>query len=105
MKILALEKEVPGVSDADFQPHLRAEAQAVWALVQADVVREVYFRQAWRGAVLILECRDAAEAGRALGQLPLVSAGLIEFEVIPLVPYSGFARLFGPGGDDQTAPC
>jgi len=30
-----------------------------------------------------------------LGTLPLVQAGLIAFEVIPLKPYPGLARLFG----------
>jgi hypothetical protein len=29
-----------------------------------------------------------------LGMLPLVQQGLITFEVIPLVPYPGFSRLF-----------
>ena len=29
-----------------------------------------------------------------LETLPLVQAGLIRFEVIPLVPYPGFGRLF-----------
>ncbi len=101
MKILALEKEMPGVSGDAFQPHLKPEAEAVWALYQADVIREIYFRQAWRGAVLILECRDAAEADQVLSQLPLVRAGLIAFEVIPLVPYPGFSRLFGGGVEDH----
>ena len=34
-------------------------------------------------------------ARQILAQLPLVQAGLIEFEIIPLVPYDGFERLFG----------
>jgi hypothetical protein len=29
----------------------------------------------------------------------MVSAGLIEFEVLPLRAYPGFARLFGPTSD------
>jgi hypothetical protein len=45
--------------------------------------------------VLVLECADAAAARAALSSLPLVHAGLIEFEIVPLVPYDGFARLFG----------
>ena len=32
---------------------------------------------------------------QALDSLPLVQAGLIHFDVIPLVPYPGFMRLFG----------
>jgi hypothetical protein len=43
---------------------------------------------------LILECADAAEAQQVLNTLPLVQAELITFKVIPLMPYSGLARLF-----------
>jgi hypothetical protein len=31
---------------------------------------------------------------KILAQLPLVQAGLIEFELIELQPYPGYARLF-----------
>jgi hypothetical protein len=94
MRILALEREVAGSSPADFQPYLVEEAWEVWRLMQANVIREVYFRADRRTAVLILECAEVAEAKQVLSQLPLVSAGLIDFEVIPLEPYSGFRRLF-----------
>ena len=94
MKILALEKETPGVTGKQFKPHLRAEAARVWELHQAGVLREIYFSQDKHEAVLMLECADAAEAQQVLSTLPLVKEGLITFEVIPLIPYSGFARLF-----------
>jgi len=42
----------------------------------------------------MLEAADAAEAQAVLATLPLVRAGLIAFEVIPLRAYPGFARLF-----------
>ena len=95
MKILALEKEVAGVKNEAFQPHLKAEAARVWELYQAGVFRELYFRQDWPGAVLVLECADVEEAVRQLDSLPLVKEGLMAFDVIPLVAYPGFARLFG----------
>jgi muconolactone delta-isomerase len=98
MKILALEKEMPGATAAAFQPHLKAEAMRVWELQQAGVLREVHFRQDRHEAVLILECADGAEAQRALGTLPMVRVGLITFEVIPLKPYPGLARLFAGAG-------
>ena len=44
MKILAIEKKVPGVTEEEFKPHLKAEAVRVWELYQADVFRELYFR-------------------------------------------------------------
>ena len=44
MKILALEREKPGLTAADFQPHLKAEARRVWELQQADVIRETHLQ-------------------------------------------------------------
>jgi muconolactone delta-isomerase len=94
MKILALEKEIPGVTEAQFRPHLKAEAAQVWELYQAGLIRELYFRQDWPGAVLVLECADVEAAHDVLNTLPLVEAGLIAFDLIPLKAYPGFSRLF-----------
>ena len=94
MKILAIEKEVPGVPDDAFAPHLRDEAARAWKLHQAGVIRELYFRDDWPGAVLMLECEDLRAAEEALASLPLVRHGLIRFELVPLRAYPGFARLF-----------
>lgn len=95
MKILAIEKDIPGVSAEHFTSDLkRAEAARAWTLYQAGALREIYFRQDQPTAVLVLECQDVNEAQRILASLPLVEAGLIAFEVIPLAPYPGFARLF-----------
>lgn len=94
MKILAMEKEVPGTAQDAFKPHLKAEAERVWELYQKGVIRELYFRKDWPGAVLVLECEDTEEAKRALNTLPLAKEGLIAFDIIALVPYPGFSRLF-----------
>ena len=94
MKILALEKERPGTASDDFAPHLQAEARALWDMLQAGTLRGIHFRDDRAAAVLILEAESTRQAETALAQLPLVKAGLIEFEVIGLRPYPGFARLF-----------
>lgn len=94
MKILAMEKEAQGVTEQDFTPHLRREAARVWQLYQAGVLRELYFRADQATAVLVLECTSVEEADRVLSTLPLVGEGLIAFDIIPLVPYPGFSRLF-----------
>ena len=70
----------------------------MWRLQQEDVIREIYFRADQSCAVLMLECDDLEQARRRLSELPLVAAGLIQFELIPLRPYPGFARLFADGG-------
>ncbi len=45
MKLLALEKDVPGVSDSSFTEEvLKKEAVCVWLLYKSGVIRELYFR-------------------------------------------------------------
>ena len=95
MKILAIEHDPPNVTDDQFTPELlQAEAQRAWELHQAGVIRELYFRADRSEAVLILECVDVDEARSILDTLPLVREKLIGFELIPLMAYPGFARLF-----------
>ena len=94
MRILAIEREVPGVTDEEFRPHLKAEAVRVWELYQAGTFRELYFRQDQPSAVLVLECADGERASEVLNTLPLVKEGLIAFDIIPLRAYPGFSRLF-----------
>ena len=94
MKILALERELLGASTEQYQRHAKSEAARAWELHKAGVLRELYFRADQRTAVLILECEDPEAASQILGTLPFVEAGLIDFEIIPLVPYDGFERLF-----------
>lgn len=94
MKILALEQEMNGVTDSDMSPHLKAEAMRVWELYREGVIREIYFDKDRHTAVIMLECESADAAKNILSTLPLVKAGLITFNIMPLIPYPGFARLF-----------
>ena len=99
MRFLAIERPVAGVTDDRFTPELAAaEARRAWELNQAGSIRELFFRADESAAVLTLECSDIDEARLVLAQLPLVAAGLIEFELIPLRAYPGFARLFTGSG-------
>jgi len=94
MKILALEHELPNTTVEGFQQYAKDEARNVWALVQAGVVRESYFRVDRSEAVLVLECPSVEDAREELSTLPFVQNKLITFELIPLKAYSGFERLF-----------
>lgn len=44
MKILAIEKEMPGVADGDYRPYLEAEARKAYELHQQGLIRELYFK-------------------------------------------------------------
>ena len=96
MKILALERELKPIAADQHQALLQDEAREVWRLQQENIIREIYFDARNHTAVILLEREDLQEAEEILKCLPLVDAGLIEFEMIPLKPYDGFARLFMP---------
>lgn len=94
MKILAIENEFEGKTSKDFQPYLKDEAGTVWELYKQNFIREIYFRADQSSAVLMLESESIEDARETLAKLPLVKKELIYFEIIPLVPYPGFERLF-----------
>lgn len=94
MKILALERELPGVNAQQFQRFAKEEARKAWLLYQNGLIRELYFRADQNMAVLVLECGSTDEARAVLADLPFVREGLIAFDLIPLRAYPGFERLF-----------
>ncbi len=94
MKIIAMEVEKPGLTSEDFRPFLKEESKAAWELYKKGIIREMFFRRDRIVAVLMLECESVEEAKEYLDTLPLVKENLIEFELIPLKPYTGFERLF-----------
>lgn len=94
MQIIALEHECRTFSGKAADAILRAEALTLWTLQQEGVVRAAYFRADRKEAILILESNSVNESEAQLSRLPLVQGGYIQFELIPLAPYDGFARLF-----------
>ena len=94
MKFIALEIEKATATATDFEPHLKNEAQRVWELQQQGIIREAYFRADRHTAVLVLECESLPQAQKLISSFPLVQQDLIHFDIIPLIPYSGFSRLF-----------
>jgi hypothetical protein len=105
MRYLALERALPTLPRSDYSDLLQREAAAVWRLQTAGLIRDISFTHPERHAVLVLECPSLAAARAHLAELPLVRAGLIEFQLHELRPYDGYERLFAPGYDraERTA--
>jgi predicted Ser/Thr protein kinase len=94
MKITALKVELHNQKTDTFDVILKDEARVIWHQVQSGMIREIYFHGENHTAVMILEVPGLGEAEDILSQLPLAREGFIRFEIIPLVPYDGYARLF-----------
>ncbi|WP_063800812.1 RNA-binding protein [Mastigocoleus testarum] len=94
MKILAIGKIPSGVPLNNVQTHLAAEAEKVWQLYISESLREIYLRTDQPGAVVVLECVDVEAAKAILATLPLVKAGMLDFDFIPLGPFRTYELLF-----------
>jgi hypothetical protein len=96
MKILAIAKVDPQTTLEKIQPHLEAEVKHAWKLYREGAFREMYSCLDRRlGVVFVLECSSGDDARRILEELPFVREKLIDFETIPLGPFSYFEMLFG----------
>jgi putative intracellular protease/amidase len=94
MKILAIDHLLPGATEAMVMEHMPAEAEQAWQLMKAGVIRENYLRGDGHGAVAVLECADVTEAQAIMSTFPLVKAGLIDFDYIPLGAFTPLETLF-----------
>lgn len=78
-------------SDADFAPHLEAEAQRARALYEEGFIRNIWHRGDVGGACLLVEADSETCVREKLATLPLVNSGMLEVTyVVPLKPYGGF---------------
>ena len=93
MKILAIEKEIPGTDWSAVDKALLAqEASEVYKMYLAEWLREHYFTEE-KCAVLVLECENKLHAQELLSELPLVKKKLIVFELMELHAYMGYDRI------------
>ena len=94
MKLLAIEKELVTKTAGTDKALFEREARRAWELTQSGIFREMYFMRDRPLAVIILEADSVEAAKKALDSLPLVQEKIIDFDIIALAPYPGFARLF-----------
>ena len=92
MRLLAIiERKTREFAEEHFERLLEPEAECVRTLYSQGIFRSVHSRGDVKGAVVELECESIGDAQSALAQLPFASAGLVSIQLIPLLPYRGFA--------------
>ncbi len=94
MKILAIERPGVATSSPETTRTLQIkQADRLRALYLAGILRECYSTPQ-HGTILVLECADEQEATAWLNKLPLAREHQILYEVVPLIPFTGFEVLF-----------
>jgi hypothetical protein len=94
VKILAVISVAPHAQAERIGAGLRAELEASWALLQADILREAYATDFPSRVVFVLEASSVLEAAAVLNRLPLVAEDQFRIELTPLLPFVNWARLF-----------
>ncbi len=96
MKFLCLDIPQTDAGMEKYQPHMLDEARHAWKLYESGIVRDIYFRQDRPGVAVIAEAESMEAAKKALAGFPLAKAGLIDWDVIPLGPFTNWELLFAP---------
>ncbi|MBR8834720.1 MAG: hypothetical protein DSM106950_11945 [Stigonema ocellatum SAG 48.90 = DSM 106950] len=94
MQVLVIARVIAGTAIEKVLPLVKPEAAKVWEYYAADLVRTVHYFADNSGAVLLFEASNLEAVNSAVTQLPMVQAGVLQCEVIPLAPYTGIAELF-----------
>lgn len=100
MKILAMSHRCNGATDEKIDSKLRQETAQIWRFYVDGFIREWYDRKDIQGVVLILESPTVETAQSMLEGLALVQAGLIEFDLISLVPCRSLETLMQSQGKE-----
>ena len=91
MQFLAvIRRRTEQFTQEQFDAVLEPEAERVRLLYKEGGIRAVYSRGDKPGAVVQLECNDYEEALHILESLPFAQHGMLEIELVPLLPYRGF---------------
>jgi len=95
MQILAISKKQDGATPEKMGPHLAEEVKHTLEAYLDGKVRNFWFKVGCMGVVLMLESADEDEARSIINELPLVIAGLIDFDLIPLQSLKPLGMLIG----------
>jgi len=66
----------------------------LWNLQKKGVIRSIWFTKNIREAILIIEAEDSIRTKEIVDTFPLVEEGLITYDIVELVAYDGYERLF-----------
>jgi muconolactone delta-isomerase len=78
-------------NDADFAARREEEVTQARVLYAEGFLRQIWTRADVAGACFLIEAESEAQVREKLNTLPLYRAGMVEYSLVPLKPYAGFA--------------
>lgn len=96
LQVLALDRILPGATEDKLKALLPEEARQALNLYLGGHIRQWHFRQDRPGTIFVLEVNSLDEARQLLAGLPMVQAGLVDYDLVPIGPYIPLATLTAP---------
>lgn len=94
MQFLLIGRIPQGIAIEKVLPLVQPEAAKVWELYTSDQLRSIHYIADKSGVVLLYEANRLEEVDEVVASLPMVQAGVLKFEIIPLMPFTGIEELF-----------
>ena len=91
---LIITHDKPNINWKEQEQLLKQEAKVLWDLQKNGIIRSIWFAKYTREAILIIEAENTIRAKEIIDTFPLVNEGLITYDIIELVAYNGYERLF-----------
>lgn len=95
MQFLIIARAAAGTPIEQVLPFVKSEAEKVWEYYAADMLRTIHYIADMSGAVLMFEAMSLEAVQEAVAQFPMAQANVLQFEILPLKPYTGLDALFG----------
>ncbi len=95
MQILAISNIKEGATREKVGQHGADEVKHTLGAYLDGKIRNFWYQKNRPGVVFILESKDEAEARSVVDELPLVVAGVVDFDLIPLQPLQPLGALIG----------
>lgn len=94
MQFLVIARVAENTPPEKVLPYIKPEAEKVWEYYASDIVRSIYYIADMSGAVLIVEAESLENAQAIVAEFPMAREDIINFEILPLKPYTGLEALF-----------
>lgn len=94
MMFIALTHDNDGVDWKNKEDILQEEASYVWNLQKQGIVRNIWFTEPERDAIILFEAETIEKVHEITSRMPLVRNGLIGCTIRQLKAYDGYERLF-----------
>ncbi|MGL4621551.1 MAG: hypothetical protein ACRC06_15135 [Waterburya sp.] len=94
MQVLVIARVKPETPMEKVLPFVSLEASQAWEFYASEQIRQMYYIADMSGAVMLWEGESVESVTKEAQKLPMYEAGILDFDILPLKPYTAYASLF-----------